>query len=83
MTFVCVLEYVHSNSYVCNSLMPYLIFLNLNRVSCLGIKDVHRGSYMSAHVLLAHLSRSDKVSFCDQSLSVVHPLTIDLNDNSS
>ena len=37
--------------------------------------------------LLAHLSRSDKVSFCDRSLSVVlpsmRPLTIDLNDNSS
>ena len=32
---------------------------------------------------LAHLSRSDKVSFCDRSLSVVRPLTIDLNDNSS
>ena len=31
--------------------------------------------------LLAHLSRSDKVSFCDQSSSVVvRPLTIDLND---
>ena len=37
---------------------------------------------MNAHVLLAHLSRSDKVSFCDQSLSVVVvlPLTIVLND---
>ena len=35
--------------------------------------------------LLAHLSRSDKVSFCDQSSSVVVrlPLTIDLNDKSS
>ena len=31
---------------------------------------------------LAHLSRSDKVSFCDRSSSVVRPLTIDLNDMS-
>ena len=34
--------------------------------------------------LLAHLSRSDNVSFCDRSSSVVRrPLTIDLNDISS
>ena len=34
-------------------------------------------------LFLAHLSHSDKVSFCDRSLSVVRLLTIDLNDNSS
>ena len=33
-------------------------------------------------LFLAHLSHSDKVSFCDRSSSVVRPLTIDLNDNS-
>ena len=41
---------------------------------------------MSAHAvldLLALLSRSDKVSFCDRLSSVVRLLTIDLNDNSS
>ena len=32
---------------------------------------------------LAHMSRSDKVSFCDRSSSVIRLLTIDLNDNSS
>ena len=35
---------------------------------------------------LAHLSRNDKMSFCDRSSSVVRrrrPLTIDLNDISS
>ena len=35
------------------------------------------------HLFLAHLSRSDKVSFCDQSPSVRRLLTIDFNDNSS
>ena len=35
-------------------------------------------------IFLAHLSCSDKVSFCDRSSSVVvRSLTIDLNDNSS
>ena len=32
---------------------------------------------------LAHLSGSDKVSFCDRSSSSVRLLTTDLNDNSS
>ena len=43
-----------------------------------------RGLYIRPE-FLAHLSHSDKVSFCDRSLSVVRrrPLTIDLNDNSS
>ena len=36
-----------------------------------------------AQLVTIHLSRSDKVSFCDGSLLVVRPLTIDLNDISS
>ena len=40
-------------------------------------------SYVPLIVFLAHLSHSDKVSFCDQSLSVFRLLTINLNDNSS
>ena len=49
-----------------------------------GIKNLSSCCFLVAIKVLAHLSRSDKVSFCDRSLSIIRrPLTIDLNDNSS
>ena len=49
-----------------------------------GILSLFCNVSFVSFLFLAHLSHSDKVSFCDRSLSVVHRLlTIDLNDISS
>ena len=60
----------------------YRIYSLLVTLSYKCIGDLQLQMYW----LLAHLSRSNKVSFCDRSVdrpSICRPLTIDLNDNSS